>query len=93
MTFRSERPVSDICEGIGLLGLHLVDTGSQLLNGLLLGNPAETISSRAFRSDVGSFWYLVRRVLDAVLSPRKRDWCSWSYQRCLERSKRLLRDD
>ncbi len=93
MTSRSNRAVLDIFEAVGLVALHLVDTASHAANGLLLGNPAETIGSRAFRSYEGSVWYLVRRVLDAVLSPRQRDWCCCSYERCLERSKRLLRNE
>lgn len=92
MTYRSDPPTVGGVEALGLIGIQLMDTASQCLNGFLMGNPAETISSRAFRSDLDSVWHLVRRVLDVTLSPINRDWCCNSYNRCLERSKRLLRD-
>ena len=92
MTYRSNPPTVGGLEALGLIGIQLMDTASQCLNGFLMGNPAETISSRAFRSDLDSVWHLVRRVLDVTLSPSDRDWCCNSYNRCLERSKRLLRD-
>ena len=67
MTYRSDPPTIGGLEAIALIGIHLMDTASQCLNGFLLGNPAETISSRAFRSDVDSVWHLVRRILDVTL--------------------------
>lgn len=92
-TFRSEKgPVrKNIKRGIHL-ATHAMDSLSQGLNGLCGGNPAETLSSRAFRSAEGTFWHWVRRLLDTLLTPRTLNWCAYSYERSLERAKLLLRN-
>jgi hypothetical protein len=59
------------------------------INALIGGNPAETLSSRAFRTDT-RIWNLIRRILDLLLTPRADNYCCKSYNRCLERSKALL---
>jgi len=69
--------------------VDLIDALSMAINALLGGNPAETLSSRAFRTDT-VFWNIFRRTLDLVLTPRADNYCCKSYNRCLERSKALL---
>ena len=71
---------------------YVVDLGdglSMTINALIGGNPAETLSSRAFRTDT-RIWNLIRRILDLLLTPRADNYCCKSYNRCLERSKALL---
>ena len=70
--------------------VDLIDGLSIALNILFGGNPAETISSRAFRTTESCFWRIVRRILDTLLTPRADNHCCKSYNRCLERSKALL---
>ena len=70
--------------------VDLIDGMSIALNILFGGNPAETISSRAFRTTESCFWRIVRRILDTLLTPRADNHCCKSYNRCLERSKALL---
>ena len=94
MTFRSDMgPSTAKVQAAVRLACHVMDSLSQGLNGLLWGNPAETLSSRAFRANLGTFWHWLRRLLDSLLTPRTQDWCCRSYNRCLERSKSLLRDE
>tara|TARA_Y100000991_G_scaffold178198_1_gene140462 strand:+ start:262 stop:522 length:261 start_codon:yes stop_codon:yes gene_type:complete len=71
---------------------YVVDLGdglSMTINAMIGGNPAETLSSRAFRTDT-RIWNLIRRILDLLLTPRADNYCCKSYNRCLERSKALL---
>jgi len=69
--------------------VDLSDGLSMTINALIGGNPAETLSSRAFRTDT-RIWNLIRRILDLLLTPRADNYCCKSYNRCLERSKALL---
>jgi len=69
--------------------VDLIDGMSMAINALIGGNPAETLSSRAFRTDT-RIWNLIRRILDLLLTPRADNYCCKSYNRCLERSKALL---
>lgn len=69
--------------------IDLIDGVSMAINGLIGGNPAETLSSRAFRTD-SRLWDLLGKILDLVLTPRADNYCCKSYNRCLERSKALL---
>jgi len=85
-------PVGKIVKQAIHLATHAMDSLSQGLNGLCGGNSAETLSSRAFRSEEGTFWHWVRRLLDTLLTPRTLNWCAYSYERSLERAKLLLRN-
>jgi len=69
--------------------VDLIDGVSMAINALIGGNPAETLSSRAFRTDT-RIWNIIRRILDLLLTPRADNYCCKSYNRCLERSKALL---
>jgi len=69
--------------------VDLIDGLSMAINALIGGNPAETLSSRAFRTDT-RIWNIIRRILDLLLTPRADNYCCKSYNRCLERSKALL---
>ena len=69
--------------------VDLIDGLSMAINALTGGNPAETLSSRAFRTDT-RIWNIIRRILDLLLTPRADNYCCKSYNRCLERSKALL---
>ena len=69
--------------------VEVIDGVSMAINALIGGNPAETLSSRAFRTDT-RIWNLIRRILDLLLTPRADNYCCKSYNRCLERSKALL---
>jgi len=69
--------------------VEVIDGVSMAVNALIGGNPAETLSSRAFRTDT-RIWNIVRRILDLLLTPRADNYCCKSYNRCLERSKALL---
>ena len=69
--------------------VEVIDGLSMAVNALIGGNPAETLSSRAFRTDT-RIWNLIRRILDLLLTPRADNYCCKSYNRCLERSKALL---
>lgn len=69
--------------------VDLSDGLSMTINAVIGGNPAETLSSRAFRTDT-RIWNLIRRILDLLLTPRADNYCCKSYNRCLERSKALL---
>lgn len=69
--------------------VDLIDGVSMAVNALIGGNPAETLSSRAFRTDT-RIWNIIRRILDLLLTPRADNYCCKSYNRCLERSKALL---
>ena len=69
--------------------VEVIDGLSMAINALIGGNPAETLSSRAFRTDT-RIWNLIRRILDLLLTPRADNYCCKSYNRCLERSKALL---
>lgn len=69
--------------------VDLMDSVSMAVNALIGGNPAETLSSRAFRTDT-RIWNIIRRILDLLLTPRADNYCCKSYNRCLERSKALL---
>ena len=69
--------------------VEVIDGVSMAVNALIGGNPAETLSSRAFRTDT-RIWNLIRRIIDLLLTPRADNYCCKSYNRCLERSKALL---
>ena len=69
--------------------VEVIDGVSMAVNALIGGNPAETLSSRAFRTDT-RIWNIIRRILDLLLTPRADNYCCKSYNRCLERSKALL---
>ena len=69
--------------------VEVIDSVSMAVNALIGGNPAETLSSRAFRTDT-RIWNIIRRILDLLLTPRADNYCCKSYNRCLERSKALL---
>lgn len=69
--------------------VDVIDGLSMAINALIGGNPAETLSSRAFRTDT-RLWNIIRRILDLLLTPRADNYCCKSYNRCLERSKALL---
>ena len=69
--------------------VDVIDGLSMAINALIGGNPAETLSSRAFRTDT-RIWNIIRRILDLLLTPRADNYCCKSYNRCLERSKALL---
>jgi hypothetical protein len=69
--------------------VEVIDGLSMAINALIGGNPAETLSSRAFRTDT-RIWNLIRRIIDLLLTPRADNYCCKSYHRCLERSKALL---
>jgi hypothetical protein len=69
--------------------VEVIDGLSMAINALIGGNPAETLSSRAFRTDT-RIWNLIRRIIDLLLTPRADNYCCKSYNRCLERSKALL---
>ena len=69
--------------------VEVIDGMSMAINALIGGNPAETLSSRAFRTDT-RIWNLIRRIIDLLLTPRADNYCCKSYNRCLERSKALL---
>lgn len=69
--------------------VDVIDGLSMAVNALIGGNPAETLSSRAFRTDT-RLWNIIRRILDLLLTPRADNYCCKSYNRCLERSKALL---
>jgi len=69
--------------------VEVIDGVSMAINALIGGNPAETLSSRAFRTDT-RIWNLIRRIIDLLLTPRADNYCCKSYNRCLERSKALL---
>lgn len=69
--------------------VDVIDGLSMAVNALIGGNPAETLSSRAFRTNT-RLWNIIRRILDLLLTPRADNYCCKSYNRCLERSKALL---
>lgn len=69
--------------------VEVIDGVSMAINALIGGNPAETLSSRAFRTDT-RIWNIIRRIIDLLLTPRTDNYCCKSYNRCLERSKALL---
>ena len=69
--------------------VEVIDGVSMAINALIGGNPAETLSSRAFRTDT-RIWNFIRKILDLLLTPRADNYCCKSYNRCLERSKALL---
>lgn len=69
--------------------VEVIDGVSMAINALIGGNPAETLSSRAFRTDT-RIWNIIRRIIDLLLTPRADNYCCKSYNRCLERSKALL---
>lgn len=69
--------------------VEVIDGLSMAINALIGGNPAETLSSRAFRTDT-RIWNIIRRIIDLLLTPRADNYCCKSYNRCLERSKALL---
>lgn len=69
--------------------VDVIDGLSMAINALIGGNPAETLSSRAFRTNT-RLWNIIRRILDLLLTPRADNYCCKSYNRCLERSKALL---
>lgn len=69
--------------------VEVIDGVSMAVNALIGGNPAETLSSRAFRTDT-RIWTIIRRIIDLLLTPRADNYCCKSYNRCLERSKALL---
>tara|TARA_R100001440_G_scaffold18981_2_gene32081 strand:- start:3045 stop:3365 length:321 start_codon:yes stop_codon:yes gene_type:complete len=73
----------------GFYVIDLIDGVSMAINALIGGNPAETLSSRAFRTDT-RIWNVFGKTLDLVLTPRADNYCCKSYNRCLERSKALL---
>ena len=69
--------------------VEVIDGLSMAINALIGGNPAETLSSRAFRTDT-RIWNIIRRIIDLLLTPRADNYCCKSYNRCLKRSKALL---
>ena len=57
----------------------------QFVNVLFLGQPDETISSRAWRcKDSGSFWKLMRKLIDTIFFWQK-DHCYYSFIAEVER--------
>lgn len=57
----------------------------QFINVLFLGQPDETISSRAWRcKDANSFWKFMRKLIDTVFFWQK-DHCYYSYIAEIER--------
>jgi hypothetical protein len=75
--------------GMGRYIRDVSDAVSRLLNVIVGGNGADTLSSQAFRTP-GPFWELLRKWLDIIFSPRTRNHCQKMHWRCLERSKALL---
>ena len=79
-------------KGLQVTGRHtreVSDAVSRLLNVIVGGNGADTLSSQAFRTS-GPFWEALRKILDMLFSPRTRGHCQKMHWRCLERSKALL---
>lgn len=76
-------------QDIGRYIRDVSDAVSRLLNVIVGGNGADTLSSQAFRTP-GPFWELLRKFLDVIFSPRTRNHCQKMHWRCLERSKALL---
>ncbi len=68
---------------------NVSDAVSRLLNVMIGGNGADTLSSQAFRTP-GPFWEMLRKILDLLFSPRTKNHCQKMHWRCLERSKALL---
>ncbi len=69
--------------------VNVTDAVSRLINVILGGNGADTLSSQAFRTE-RPFWELLRKWLNVIFSPRTRTHCQKVHWRCLERSKALL---
>ena len=78
-----------ILKGLYNYLISVSDAVSRLLNVMIGGNGADTLSSQAFRTP-GPFWELLRKWLDIIFSPRTRNHCQKMHWRCLERSKKLL---
>ena len=76
-------------QGMGRYVREVSDAVSRLLNVIVGGNGADTLSSQAFRTP-GPFWEMLRKILDMLFSPRTRNHCQKMHWRCLERSKALL---
>ena len=65
--------------------LNLLIAFDQFINVLFLGQPDETISSRAWRcKDANSFWKLMQKFIDKVFFWQK-DHCYMAYLSELER--------
>ena len=60
-------------------GLRVMSGASQLINAILGGNNMETFSARAYRNQDSMFWDVVRRMLDAIFSPRAGGHCRESF--------------
>lgn len=65
--------------------INILIAFDQFINVLFLGQPDETISSRAWRcKDANSFWKLMQKFIDKVFFWQK-DHCYMSYLSELER--------
>lgn len=65
--------------------LNILIAFDQLINALILGQPDETISSRAWRcKDSSSFWKFMRRLIDTIFFWQK-DHCYYSFIAEVER--------
>ena len=65
--------------------LNILISFDQLVNVLFLGQPNETLSSRAWRcKDVSSFWKFMRKLIDTIFFWQK-DHCYYSFIAEVER--------
>ena len=65
--------------------LNILIAFDQLVNALILGQPNETISSRAWRcKDTSSFWKFMRKLIDTIFFWQK-DHCYYSFIAEVER--------
>ena len=67
--------------------LNILIAFDQLINALILGQPNETISSRAWRcKDTSSFWKFMRKLVDTLFFWQK-DHCYNSFIYEIKRNK------
>lgn len=65
--------------------INILISFDQFVNVLFLGQPDETISSRAWRcKDANSFWKFMRKLIDTLFFWQK-DHCYYSYVAEIER--------
>lgn len=70
---------SAIYSGVCGYLLGVLSGVSQLINAILGGNNLETFSARAYRNQDSMFWDVVRKMLDAIFSPRTGEHCRDSF--------------
>lgn len=65
--------------------INILIAFDQFINVLFLGQPDETVSSRAWRcKDANSFWKFMRKLIDTLFFWQK-DHCYYSYVAEIER--------